>query len=250
MDNLHIFVTENIPSEFSREVVAFGKTLKGPWSFFASGGSLAPDLYGQLASNDEFGSLSDNIQIYLGDERVVDPQGSDSNMFNLRKSLLEPLSSRGHSPKAFAPFTKQEFLKLSESFSGALPKDYVLCNDIADSYGAVVENAPKPWLIHLGVGPDGHTASLFPRSPAFTSDTGRICLANYDPNGRNPFPRLTLSLEAISQAELVIITTSGQGKAKAIESLLGGNSPLPIAQVKARKVALIIDYEAASLIDA
>ena len=250
MDNLHIFVSNDIANEFSKQVVDFGRRANGPWSFFASGGSLTPRLYQNLASNLSFKRLVERIGFYLGDERVVDPDDQASNMYNLRRSLLDPLKSMGMSPQEFPPFTKSEFERLSLQLQGDPATDYKLWEGIAEDYGVMIQVAPKPWMIHLGVGPDGHTASLFPNSPALTeADPNKAFLANYDPSGTNPYCRLTLSLEAISQAELVIITTSGKGKAKVIEGLLDGHSTLPVAQVRAAQVNLIIDYEAASLVD-
>ncbi len=250
MENLHIFVSNDIANEFSKRVVDFGSRTKGPWTFFASGGSLAPKLYQNLASNFDFKRQAERIGFYLGDERVVDPDDKASNMFNLRQSLLDPLKSVGVTPQEFAPFTKSEFERLSQRLHGNPATDYKICEGIAEDYGVMIQIAPKPWLIHLGVGPDGHTASLFPNSPALSeSDPNKLFLANYDPSGINPYCRLTLSLEAISQAELVIITTNGKGKSKIIEALLDGHSPLPVAQVRAAQVNLVIDYEAASLVD-
>lgn len=250
MDNLHIHVAEDIYKEFSNQVISFARIATGPWSFFASGGSLTPKLYGTLVAQPEFVDLSQHMGFYLGDERVVDPESDDSNMFNLKKWLLDPLAEQGARPAAFPPFSKLEYQDLAQRFSGDASADYPLCADLAAKYAVVIDRAPKPWLVHLGVGPDGHTASLFPRSPGLNvSSQGQNVIANYDPNGKNPFPRLTFSLGAISQAALVIITTSGNSKAKAIQSLLEGGSQLPIAQVKAAKVVLLIDYDAASLID-
>ncbi|MDA8080926.1 MAG: 6-phosphogluconolactonase [Actinomycetota bacterium] len=250
MDNLHIFVTNDIVNEFSKRVVDFGRRTKGPWSFFASGGSLAPKLYQNLATNITFKHQAARIGFYLGDERVVDPDDEASNMFNLRKSLLEPLKSMGVIPQEFPPFTKNEFGRLSQRLHGNPATDYKIFEGTAEDYGLMIQVAPKPWLIHLGVGQDGHTASLFPNSPAlFENDPNKLYLANYDPSRTNPYCRLTLSLEAISQAELVIITANGKGKSKIIEGLLDGHSPLPVAQIRAAKVNLIIDYEAASLVD-
>ena len=64
-------------------------------------------------------------------------------------------------------------------------------------------------LIHLGMGPDGHTASLFPGDPSLDADPGQLVAATQDPNGRNPHPRLTLTLPAINSARLAVFTVAG-----------------------------------------
>ena len=65
-------------------------------------------------------------------------------------------------------------------------------------------------LIHLGMGPDGHTASLFPGDAEPRGRTrASWCAATEDPNGRNPHPRLTLTLPAINSARLAVFTVAG-----------------------------------------
>ena len=64
-------------------------------------------------------------------------------------------------------------------------------------------------LIHLGMGPDGHTASLFPGDASLDAGPGVLVLATEDPNGRNPHPRLTLTLPAINSARTAVFTVAG-----------------------------------------
>ena len=251
MENLHIFITSNIAREFSKQVIGFGLSAAGPWSFFASGGSLAPKLYDELANNSDFWTAAAQMSIYLGDERVIDPETDASNTFNIKKALLAPLNSNGSHPSIWPPFSNGDLASLSQHFRGDNADDYKLCQAVADDYSEIISASPRPWLIHLGVGPDGHTASLFPGSPALdtTQATGKLYLANYDPNGLNRYLRLTLSQQAIATAETVIITAGGSDKAIAIRGLLENDVRFPVATVNAAKINLIIDYEAASLIE-
>ncbi len=248
MENLHVFITEDIQSEFSNQVLEFGRRSSAAWSFFTSGGSLAPKLYESLASHASFISQAKTISFYLGDERVVDPDTDSSNTFNLRRSLIAPLGEKGITVSVFAPFTSTEFRALAKTFSGKPSSDYRQCETVAKEYADKIKAAPRPWLVHLGMGPDGHTASLFARSPAIAPDrqTQDLYLSNYDPSGRNPYCRLTLSLQAISTAELVIITTSGKDKAQTVKGLLEGDLSLPVSRIRAKHINLIIDHEAAS----
>jgi 6-phosphogluconolactonase/glucosamine-6-phosphate isomerase/deaminase len=78
-------------------------------------------------------------------------------------------------------------------------------------------------LIHLGMGPDGHTASLFPGAPTLESEPGVLVAATEDPNGVNPHPRLTLTLPAINSARMAVFTVAGASKAAAVAALLRGD---------------------------
>lgn len=249
MDDLYIFITSNIANTFAEQVISFGAAQKMPWSLFLSGGSLAPALYQHLGTQKSFLSMVGFVNIFLGDERVVNPGEGTSNMRGVRIALVDPLAEHGKALKTFPPLTDSEFHRLEPILTGEPSIDYKQCEALADSYSAVVSRAPKPWLIHLGIGPDGHTASLFAHSPALSSSNHQnLIRANFDPSGLNPFCRLTLTLEAISQASLTIITTAGRDKAKAVRGLLEGDPSFPISQIRSSKVVLIIDREAAVLI--
>ncbi|NNN18593.1 MAG: hypothetical protein HKL84_01935 [Acidimicrobiaceae bacterium] len=250
MENLHIFITNNLAEEFTKQIVRFSSATNGPWSFFASGGSLAPELYQELAANSDFWPSASRMSVYLGDERVTDPALETSNIFSVMNSLINPLLSHSAVPTVFPPFTKAQLQQLSASSQVISANDYERFQTLADAYSDQIAVSPKPWLIHLGIGSDGHTASLFPFSPALgEAGLGKEYLANYDPNGLNPYARLTLSLETIGKAELVIITTRGKDKAAAIKGLLEGDTQTPVSRIKAAHVNLIIDYEAASLVE-
>ena len=101
-------------------------------------------------------------------------------------------------------------------------------------------------LIHLGMGADGHTASLFPGSPALeVSD--RLVVATVDPTGRNPHPRLTFTLTMIQTARLVLVTVSGPEKAPAVARVLAGDPDLPASRIRGARVTWILDRDAAAV---
>jgi len=95
-------------------------------------------------------------------------------------------------------------------------------------------------LIHLGMGPDGHTASLFPGTTTLDAEPGELVAATEDPNGLNPHPRLTLTLPAINSARLAVFTVAGASKADAVARLLRGDD-IPAARVHAGRTVWLVD---------
>jgi len=100
-------------------------------------------------------------------------------------------------------------------------------------------------LVHLGLGPDGHTASLFPGSAALDADEGRLVVMNEDPRGNNPHPRMTLTFSAIARSRLVLVTASGEGRRWALAAVCNGED-VPAARIRADRVVWLADREAAA----
>jgi 6-phosphogluconolactonase/glucosamine-6-phosphate isomerase/deaminase len=95
-------------------------------------------------------------------------------------------------------------------------------------------------VVHLGMGPDGHTASLFPGSPTLEAPPGELVAATEDPNGVNPHPRLTLTLPVINSARLAVFTVAGASKADAVAALVRGDD-IPAARVHAGRMLWLVD---------
>jgi 6-phosphogluconolactonase len=110
----------------------------------------------------------------------------------------------------------------------------------ADAYDALIRRSPPIDLIHLGVGPDGHTASLFPHTAAL-EETSRFVVPNAD--ARHPHPRLTFTFAAIARAPLVVVAVSGEEKRDAIARLRAG-ADLPAARIRASEVIWLLDRDA------
>jgi 6-phosphogluconolactonase len=94
------------------------------------------------------------------------------------------------------------------------------------------------------MGADGHTASLFPDSAALTADPGRLVVLNEDPNGNNPFKRMTLTFSAIARARLVVFTVSGEEKRDCMRRIMNGDD-LPANRVQAEHILWLVDESAA-----
>ena len=94
--------------------------------------------------------------------------------------------------------------------------------------------------MHLGLGPDGHTASLFPGSPAL-EERERLVVATGD--DLHPHPRLTLTFPAIAQSRLAVFTVAGEGKREALQRVKAGDD-LPAARISAERVIWLVDEAA------
>jgi 6-phosphogluconolactonase len=99
-------------------------------------------------------------------------------------------------------------------------------------------------VVHLGMGPDGHTASLFADSSALDADPGILVTLNEDPSGRNPFRRMTLTYSGIARGRLVIFTVSGESKREVMQAVVDG-ADVPAARVTADRVIWLVDPAAA-----
>lgn len=185
-----------------------------PRSIALSGGSTALECYEALAAR---GVDWSRIEAFIGDERWVPIDDPDSNEGMIRRVLLD-----GGNGEALHSFVG----------SATTPEN------AADSYELVLREHGPLDLIHLGLGPDGHTASLFPGAPEI-SEAERLVVVTGD--DQHPHRRLTLTLPAISTAQLVVFTVAGASKADALAGVAAHNERLPASHVTAAEVIWLVD---------
>jgi 6-phosphogluconolactonase len=118
----------------------------------------------------------------------------------------------------------------------------------AEKFDAVLEpfwgdSLPRFDLILLGVGPDGHVASLFPGHQEQIPNRFTVIESN---SPKPPAKRLSLSLEILNNADEVWFTVAGRDKADAVAAAMSGDSQLPVALVKAKANRWFIDEAAAA----
>jgi 6-phosphogluconolactonase len=215
-----LVVTDDVPGEFTaRTVEAFRKRANDGFAMALSGGETARACYGRLA--DEAGSLIDwwKVDLYWGDERCVPLDDPDSNYRLARETLLEQIG-------------------------GANATYPMRCEEGPDPYQLRVGELGHFDLVHLGLGPDGHTASLFPDSSALDADPGRLVVMNDDPTGHNPHRRMTLTYAGIARARLVLVTVAGAAKREALARVMADDG-VPAARIDADEVVWLVDREAA-----
>jgi 6-phosphogluconolactonase len=185
-----------------------------------SGGPTAKACYEQLATAG--GVAWSVVDVFVGDERVVPPDDDDANQRLIKEALLDPVGGVG----SFSPMPTVGPVGECVAAYQRTMSDLV--------------TGPGIDLIHLGMGPDGHTASLFPGAPTLDAEPGVLVAATEDPNGVNPHPRLTLTLPAINSARTAVFTVAGASKADAVAALLRGDD-LPAARVHAGRTLWLVD---------
>jgi len=212
---------DDVPHAFRDVVVEAFAARPGPrFALVLSGGPTARACYEVLAAA---GGIDWTVvDVYVGDERLVPPDDGDSNARLITEALLDRVGPVG----SFRPMPTERPVEECVAAYQRIISDVV--------------TGPGIDLIHLGMGPDGHTASLFPGDPGLDVDPGRLVLATEDPNGRNPHPRLTLTLPAINSARLAVFTVAGASKADAVAALLRGED-LPAARVHAGRTIWLVD---------
>ncbi|HEY6425962.1 MAG TPA: 6-phosphogluconolactonase [Acidimicrobiales bacterium] len=215
---------DDVPRAFTRTVAdAFAARPELRFALVLSGGPTARACYDVLATTE--GIEWPLVDVYVGDERVVPPDDEDANQRLIHEALLDPVGGVG----SFSPMPTTR------------PVDE--CVAAYQRTMAELLEGPGIDLIHLGMGPDGHTASLFPGAPALEAGPGVFVAATTDPNGRNPHPRLTLTLPAINAARTAVFTVSGASKADALAALVRGDD-IPAARVDAARVVWLVDAAA------
>lgn len=119
-------------------------------------------------------------------------------------------------------------------------------NDAADSYAAELAqfagDPPILDLVHLGLGGDGHTASLFPGDPVLGVKDRSVALTT-EHNGHR---RMTLTLSALNRARSIVWFVTGADKAGVVADLYAGGAPFPAGRVARRRAAIVADAAAAS----
>ncbi len=220
-----VCLVDSVPEAFA-DLVGERIAAAAAWgcSVYLSGGGTAAECYRALAGRRTDRS---SVDVFLGDERCVPPDHPDSNHRMIEETLLAGVGPVRSDHPMYASGTPEQ---------------------AADAYDRLLAGSGRPDVVHLGLGPDGHTASLFPDSPALLHPVpGRLVTANRDSTGVNPYDRITLTLEGIARARTVVFTVSGASKRDALTRICAGND-LPAARVSADEVLWLVD--AAALGDA
>ena len=216
--NGELRLVEDVPAAFADLLIAeHGARTAPEFSVALSGGSTARRCYEALAASAS-GDLWPSLELFWGDERCVPFNDTDSNY-----RLAE--------------------VSLGTGFTGVRGVHPMDCSRGADEYDRLVASSRPIDLVHLGLGPDGHTASLFPGSSAL-GVRDRFVVVNDDPTGRNPHRRMTLTYAAIERASLVVVTVEGSSKFGAMNRVLDGDLSAPASSIRSHRLIWLVDEAA------
>ena len=177
----------------------------GTCSIVLSGGSTPRTLYGLLASQFRAQIPWAHVQIFWGDERYVPPEDPRSNYWLAKEALLD------HVP---CPAANIHPMPTHFPSAEVAARDYerTLRNHFVDEW-------PHFDLVLLGIGDDGHTASLFPGSLALAERTRWVVAAQAPVE---PRVRLTLTMPALTRAGAIYVLVTGASKGEALRHVLAG----------------------------
>lgn len=214
---------ERLADEAADRIEGWLRESEGPFRIALSGGSTPRKLYGILAHRD---LPWDRLHLFLGDERYVPSDHPDSNYRMVRETLLEG--------SALAPERVHRWR--TELSPEQAASEYAA--ELAREFG---QEGPAFDLVLLGMGDDGHTASLFPGSPAL-GVTDRLTVAN--PVGGDKGWRLTFTFPLLNAARRVMFLISGAAKTPALRHVLAGED-YPAAHVHGTEDTLFLVDRAA-----
>ena len=166
------------------------------------------------------------IQVVQVDERVAPPGHADRNLTHLRESLLD------HAPLASGQIHAMP-VEFADLEAGAAK--------YAETLRQLAGSPPVLDLVHLGLGPDGHTASLVPGDPVLNvKDVDVAITGTYQ--GRQ---RMTLTYPMINRSRKVLWVVTGAEKVPMLQRLLDGDETIPAGRVR-REQAIVLADEAAA----
>ena len=235
--DLHIFAESTAAHDFLvrqwDNVAKRAIANRGRFTVALSGGKTPSDFFRRLAVKDDL--PWENTHIFQVDERFVSSTDKESNMFLIRETLtsgapipsenIHPLTTEGITLEESATEYEEELRRFFHN-----------------------ENLPRFDLILLGIGDNGHSASLFPGSPSL-HERHRLVVSVVAKV--TPRKRISLTLPVINNARSAVFLVTGGRKAPVMREILEDNDPsLPAAQVRPAKGSLVfvLDNRAASLL--
>lgn len=175
----------------------------------------------------------DGVHLWFGDERCVEPDDPGSNYRMVRESLLSRIAIGEDRVHRIAGELGAE--AAAERYEG----------ELRATIGPASAEAGVPQLdiVLLGLGEDGHTASLFPGSETLGA-RGVLCLPVHG-SPKPPPDRVTMSLDLLGGARTILVLASGEGKADAVRGIQAGPSrAVPASLLPADRTELVLDEAA------
>jgi 6-phosphogluconolactonase len=214
---------------------------KGSFSVALAGGSTPKALYSLLATDAALRSQLpwDKIYVYFGDERSVPPDHADSNFRMATETMLSKV-----------PIKPEQIFRVKGEYKDTDKAAQEYEQALRTSFKIAEGQFPRFDLVFLGIGNEGHTASLFPGTKAL-HETKRLVVRNWV--GKLYTNRITLTAPAISNAARVIFMVTGADKTLALKGILEGpyepdQLPAQLIQPPNGKLTWLVDTVAGGML--
>jgi 6-phosphogluconolactonase len=212
---------------------------RGRFTVALSGGSTPKAIFGLLAADETAGRTKlswDKVQVFFGDERHVPPDHPDSNYHMANEALL----SKVPIPPANVHRVRAE---LNAARAAA---EYE--SELRSVFGSRAGEVPRFDLIMLGMGPDGHTASLFPGSAALQERAALVSANWVEKFNRH---RLTFTYPLLNAAAEVLFVAGGADKSGMLRHVLRGDPsgrtyPAQVVRPDSGRLLWLVDEAAAA----
>jgi 6-phosphogluconolactonase len=177
---------------------------RSPWSMLAILGDLEEMPWGET-------------ELFQVDERVASPGSDDRNLTH----MVLGLSMDHQSSLRPMPVTHRDLDEAAHEYETSLP-------DRLD-------------LVHLGLGPDGHTASLVPGDPVLEVTDRRVAMTTNEYQGHR---RMTLTYRALAEARQIVWLVTGEEKRGPLQQLLASDPAIPAGRVRNESMSVVADSSA------
>ena len=157
-------------------------------------------------------------ELFQVDERIASPGSEDRNLTH----MVLGLSMDHQSALRPMPVTQRDLAAAARDYESSLPE--------------------RLDLVHLGLGPDGHTASLVPADPVLDVTDRRVAVTETAYQGH---PRMTLTYPALAEARQIVWLVTGEEKRGALAKLLAADPSIPAGRVENEEMAIVADEAAA-----
>jgi len=227
-------VAAEICAAAAREAVA----AHGSFAFVLTGGSTPRPLYELLAGRASEALPWEQTRLFWGDERWVPPDHEESNYGMARDAMIDHVGVPEDQVHPMPTTDHDDPQDAAAAYANTLRR---FADERPDA-------APLFDLVLLGLGADGHVASLFPEDRPWEATGGREWVrAPYGPPRHAPRRRLTLTLDALAEAQDTLFLVSGEEKRDAARAVLREGDPAkPASHVRAlRQVRWLLDESAA-----
>lgn len=197
---------------------------RGRFIFAVSGGTTPWLMLRALADEQVEWNKVHLVQV---DERLAPAGHSERNLTHITESLLS------HAP---IPPEHVHAMPVESSDLVSAAKRY------AETLAQIAESPPVLDLVHLGLGPDGHTASLIPGDPVLTVTDRDVALTG-EYQGRR---RMTLTYPIINRSRCILWLVTGEGKAERLRQLRDADPSIPAGKINQYKAIVLADHAAAA----